>query len=576
MITNQFKNILAVNKKMSVLTEFKQFLSGKDPQQRMLDRAGDDECFIIFQKPIGNNKFTRSFSSFININVFLNYYNSQVDDEKRYYEMIHDTCPEYFDLDYKMENWEGETKHEKIKNCVNEFLRVRNDFSYQNDINACTYKYNDLVILESCGVNSKGIDKLSLHIIMRPELNGRSKIFFKNCREQKIFQQKFSDYLKTIDTKIFIDTSVYNRRSQMRLKGSHKENETHRNFKAVTKNLDEKYYFCSYVGAILGDFPLDVIPVKSEDDVVFDNADDLDLSNNEVKSIFDNINSGRWEEYESWRTLIWLGLKLGLTDGDIHQYSSDATNYCEESTTRMINEYSPEKCKMSLGTLFYYLEKDVDPKKYKKLVSPYILDKITDKKIDALINTTGAIIKDDKWVLPEIFDGSKCTVVKAGLGKGKTTASVSHINNNDYERIIVLTPRRSFAKSVCNRLNYETKHDFVIYSNLKGKNYNITQPYVVIQVESLNRLDLDNRKTLLLCDEVESILFQMTVTKTHGQKHVQNLERFERLFKSAYKIICLDAFISNRTLNTLQTMNIDYTFYNYTLPLEKRTCFTVQ
>ena len=66
----------------------------------------------------------------------------------------------------------------------------------------------------------------------------------------------------------------------------------------------------------------------------------------------------------------------------------------------------------------------------------------------------------------------------------------------------------------------------------------------------------------------------MTVTKTHHKNHIDNLDTLEDLFKKANKIICLDAFISNKTLNTLSLMNIPFKFYNFTLPLEQRTCLS--
>ena len=476
-----------------------------------------------------------------------------------------------------MSDWEGKNKHEKINNVIQEFLRVRNEFSYHNDINNMTYKKDDLIILESCGINSKGQDRLSLHIILRPELNGRSEKFFRCCKDQKIFQQHFEEFLKTQDTKIVIDMSVYSSNSLMRLYDSHKKNEVDRKFKPfgmTTKNItDKRLLFCSYVS----NTSCPLIVSKPEPKTQADQNLELELSNNEVKNIFNHLGSKRWENYESWRTLIWLGVKLGLSEGDIQEYSQDAKNYCKKATAKMIREYSPEKCNISIGTLFYYLQKDVDSKTYKTLVKPYILDRLTNMKIDDLIHTEGYIEKTDRWVLPEVLEGSKCTVIKAGLGKGKTTASVAHINSKEYDRIIVLTPRRTFAKSVCNRLNNECKGlEFVMYSNLKGKDYCIRNPYIVIQVESLNRLELnENDKTLLLCDEVESVLFQMTVTKTHKNKHIENLDMLEKLFSVSSKIICLDAFISNRTLNTLRKMNVPYTYYNYTLPLEKRTCIKI-
>ena len=204
-----------------------------------------------------------------------------------------------------------------------------------------------------------------------------------------------------------------------------------------------------------------------------------------------------------------------------------------------------------------------------------IHNKIIDKQVDLLFDTSQhkCTFSSDEWVSAKILnDNTKCIVIKAGLGKGKTTASVEHINTTDYDKILVLTPRKTFAKSMVDRLNIETDKEFVIYSDKNVKRF-IQNPFVVIQVESLHRLDVikNNEKVLLLCDEIESILFQMTIGKTHNTKHMENLEVFENLFKSSSKIIALDAFISNRTLDALQQMNIPFTYHNFTMPLEQRT-----
>jgi len=78
-----------------------------------------------------------------------------------------------------------------------------------------------------------------------------------------------------------------------------------------------------------------------------------------------------------------------------------------------------------------------------------MIEKWNQDQIDDLLITKGYIEKSNqKWVLPDIFNNpnEKCILIKAGLGKGKTTASIDHINTNDYDSIIVLSPRRSFAK----------------------------------------------------------------------------------------------------------------------------------
>ena len=539
------------------------FICGKGAQQQCFDRAvlSENNFFVVYQKQYANDKFTNTYNSYKNIDMFLNYYYSIPEDERRYYELIKNECCEYYDIDGK---WEDGWKD--IDSFLFEFIKLRDDFSKENDINNRPVIFSDMIVTEACNTV-----KMSLHIIIR------QTTYFKKCTDQKVWATMFNDWIiNNTDSKIRLDLSVYNSNSLMRLIGSHKGNDPSRKFKPyglAKKIKDMRLFFCSYVKDLMY-IPIDIKEKEKEHNLP---SIELELSNNEVKEIFQHLNTSRWEDYESWRTLIWLGIKLGLTEGDIQEYSKNAQNYSEESTSKMINEYSPNKCNISIGTLFYYLEKDTDALTYKTLVKPYILDRLTQQKIDDLIQTSNYIEKTDKWVLPEIFDDdSRCVVIKAGLGKGKTSASVSHINSHAYDRIIVLTPRRTFAKSVCNRLSKETKHNFVIYSELKGKDYVIKNPFIVIQVESLNRLELNNTdKTLLLCDEIESVLFQMTVDKTHKLNHLDNLTMFDRLISSSTKIICLDAFISNKCLTTLKLMNVPYKYFNYTQPLEDRKCIRI-
>ena len=87
-------------------------------------------------------------------------------------------------------------------------------------------------------------------------------------------------------------------------------------------------------------------------------------------------------------------------------------------------------------------------------------------------------------------DIKRCTAVKAGLGKGKTQGTLDHINSHHYDGIVFLSPRVSFAKSVHARLIDETEYEFALYNRSK-KPYIIPAPYVVVQTESVHRLDLN-------------------------------------------------------------------------------------
>jgi hypothetical protein len=209
-----------------------------------------------------------------------------------------------------------------------------------------------------------------------------------------------------------------------------------------------------------------------------------------------------------------------------------------------------------------------------------IIARMVNKNINILTETTDfEERKDNKYVDVTDVNQDGKIVVKAGLGKGKTTATVKHINSNDYDCIVILTPRRSYAKTTLSRINDEVilkdGLKFVLYSDIKGS---INHKYIIIQVESLNRFayDFENKKTLLVMDEVESLMYQMTSHKTHAGNHLQNLEMFERLIKESSKVLFMDAFISNKTLSVLRKMGCDFKYYNYTKELEKRTAIDLQ
>ncbi len=173
----------------------------------------------------------------------------------------------------------------------------------------------------------------------------------------------------------------------------------------------------------------------------------------------------------------------------------------------------------------------------------------------------------------DLFGGEeKIVVIRAGLGKGKTEATTGHINESDYEQIVVFTPRVSYAQCCHARFQEECpKHDWKLYKTEK-KSF-IQHNFVVCQAESLHRLHLDSgKKCLLVIDEVEAFLTQLTSTDTHKENHRINLDTFVRMMKSASKIICLDAFISQRTLQTIHLMGFrnEYKFYDFTSPCPKR------
>lgn len=152
--------------------------------------------------------------------------------------------------------------------------------------------------------------------------------------------------------------------------------------------------------------------------------------------------------------------------------------------------------------------------------------------------------------------------VKAPMGCGKTKALRDYLNIHFTDDIFpqtirFLTFRQTFAKSLKGAFG-----DFLLYSDING-DINNTHKRVIIQVESLHRLVinsyLSNGVNLLILDEVESILAQFN-SGLHRHFNAA-FAIFTWMIANADKVICIDANLSERTINTLKRMRPKYDIY---------------
>ncbi len=263
----------------------------------------------------------------------------------------------------------------------------------------------------------------------------------------------------------------------------------------------------------------------------------------------------------------------GLENAKIltREFSQLSEKYDEEGfniTWRSINE---NRMDIGLSTIQYYAflsNKTVYnawKKKYK------VKDDSWKKKV-VYENVKEMKRKYDDWVEAEsMYYKKRGIVINAGLGKGKSTASFDLIKNGNFDRIIVLVPRRTYARAVFERLERDTGKKFTLYLNATKKDFILEKGNIVVQCESLYRLKFkEDEKICVIMDECESILYQMTSPKTHSKNHAENVYTLELLMKEANKIVCMDAFISNRTFDFLDDMNVDYDAFNYVKKLQNR------
>jgi len=573
-------------------------------QEEMFVNYKEKSTFFV-AKDI-NDKGAKQYSAFYNINNFIDYYIKQT--PKNHYEILTEDkpCNFHFDIDGKYDEIEfiNETQDSIIKKFKKAFEEwFKEHFEYQK------FEYNI-----STASNET---KISFHIVIRCDFVFRNNVELGNVL--KLYN--FSDYCKKHNIKY--DDKIYTKNRCFRILHSTKFGVDRPLIPITDTNL--KSHLVSFMD---GAYSYLISEIKPKEvikcPIIIKNDDKIILR--VLKTLLEYISNPSGNE-KIW-SLVGRNIKTTLDcDETLNLFIEWSKLYDNFDEDGCISFWKIAKINHDYG-LNYLINKAFffDKSKTIKEIDPEILDYLKNYKIqkgqndffhieDKLnfqdiakkkkgnrtteeqaffeverkryalknintlidIDTNDKIIKNDKYVSSKIYnDRNKCIIVSAGLGCGKTYSVIEYINSNidKYEGIIVLSPRITFAKSVTQRLRNETKLDFKLYSNIKGIIYD---EYIVVQVESLCRLNLhtDYSKYLIIADEIESVLYQLS-SSTHGENHTFNIQRFEQIINEASKIICLDAFITQRTLQIFRWLKIQYILFHYTIPNIQRTYIMVE
>lgn len=153
------------------------------------------------------------------------------------------------------------------------------------------------------------------------------------------------------------------------------------------------------------------------------------------------------------------------------------------------------------------------------------------------------------------FELAATLFVRAGMKMGKTKALTDylrHHHNSTSAVIRVISFRRTFSANLMQQL--ETI-GFQSYQSLMGA-ITADDRRVVIQVESLYRLeilDTDGAVDLVVLDECESILEQFDSPYQRANFET-NFSNFRQLIGTARHVVCMDAYITDRTYNVMSRM----------------------
>jgi hypothetical protein len=152
---------------------------------------------------------------------------------------------------------------------------------------------------------------------------------------------------------------------------------------------------------------------------------------------------------------------------------------------------------------------------------------------------------DEQHVKPYGTSSTAVLLIKSGMNTGKTTELRKTLRREKYARVIVITTRIAFARTMLAALR---PLGFKLYQEVDDVR---NEDLLIIEYESLRKL-VGRDGTLkpfdcVVMDEVESLLCN-TTSPTNGDCLQVNKTVFEGLITTATRVYAMDADLSNKTM----------------------------
>lgn len=281
------------------------------------------------------------------------------------------------------------------------------------------------------------------------------------------------------------------------------------------------------------------------------------------------INPARFEEYTTWCNLAFAirneGGSLELFDQLSQQYN--AGNYDEHSVNNLWKSIKPSRSGYSIGTLIKWAKED-NPNEYNKIQKPpskfsYFNQKYLFLSEDSLLLDNTQIIHD-KYMIPLVFSNENAILMYSFMGTGKSYQIQKYLSSsyNTDKTILSLSCRQIFAMQFSKELNLDC------YLDLNKTEINYSKK-LMLSAESLYKLN-EHKFDIVIIDEIESFLNQFNSEETMKNHIKSNTHALQNILKNAKNIICADAFLSQRSIDLFQDLDIKYKIiYNANKPSQR-------
>ena len=142
-------------------------------------------------------------------------------------------------------------------------------------------------------------------------------------------------------------------------------------------------------------------------------------------------------------------------------------------------------------------------------------------------------------------------IIKSDTGTGKTT-SVKHFLNKTNDKFISIVSRKSLGQEQYNNFN---DNEFLKCDYYEFVEQIKDEDNIIIQLDSILRIhrNIDLSQYVIILDEFESIIHYLFTSSTLATKRVLIFMRFIEILKQCKNFICIDADITNKSLEFIAT-----------------------
>lgn len=188
------------------------------------------------------------------------------------------------------------------------------------------------------------------------------------------------------------------------------------------------------------------------------------------------------------------------------------------------------------------LEEEIDiDAELKKTIYPTV--KENDKAIE--LKTYEA-----KYVEEYPIDDYNIMVMRSRMGSGKTTAMKKALDSYKPDSVLFLSSRIIYSYN----MGQEFK-DYGFFNYKKVDDFNNVDK-LFSSLESIHKVNDENEYDIIILDELETLLNNLS-SSTIADKEFEIKETFYNLLLNCDKVICNDAFLSDRSINFLRCLRKD-------------------